>query len=361
MKRAHCLRAWVLNVKSRTWILDSTQAFARLILMQDKKIICCDVGIDSQKPSYGEVYQAKVLKSLSNAPISFLDLGQGLEAILPMSERSFPRPVEGETVVTQITREADLREGKLAVATRSIEIQVGPLLWMNYETGLKFSKKIGAQKRAHLEKLLPNAEGILVRSNVECFSDDEILGCFEALRTPQPSCFIKNILNQSLPSDKIIVDTLKLYREFSKAVETHPYHPQLIFDRAKTFDENLEEAWENMFEARVEISGGGNVIIEQTHAFISVDINALSTTLPKFAFLKKAIEAIFQEIRKRDLAGIILIDLPFSLKEQGDILGFAKKEAQLDLNPPQVYGITKLGILELSRKMRRRPLPDRIV
>ena len=115
-----------------------------------------------------------------------------------------------------------------------------------------------------------------------------------------------------------------------------------------------------MFETHVGVPGGGEVIIEQTHAFVSVDINATSTTLPKSAFLKKAIEVIFQEIRKRDLAGIILIDLPFATKDQGDILNFAKKEAQLDLNPPQIHGITKLGILELSRKMRRFPLPDRI-
>lgn len=349
-----------MSVKPRTWILDSTQEFTRLICMQDKKIIYCDVDIKSPKPHYGEIYQAKVIKASSNAPIAFLDLGDGLRAVLPTSERNFPRPVEGETISVQIAREADPREDKLAMATRSIEVQVGPLLWMNYESGLKFSKKIGVQKRTHLEALLPDVSGILVRRNVEAFCDEEILRCYQALQTQHPVSFIQNILNLTIPLDQIRLDSLKLYNEFSKAIEAHPYQPQLIHERVKTFDENLEEAWVEMFETHVGVPGGGEVIIEQTHAFVSVDINATSTTLPKSAFLKKAIELIFQEIRKRDLAGIILIDLPFAFKDQGDVLNYAKKEAQLDLNPPQIHGITKLGILEISRKMRRLSLPDRV-
>ncbi len=270
-----------------------------------------------------------------------------------MAERDFPRPVEGEKIQVQITREADPEQNKLAIAVRTIERQVGPLMEINTEPGLRFSKKIPAEMRERLTRLMPEAHGILVRSHAQDFSETEILGCLAALKSEAPEDrFVQNILNLSTPQDTIQVDSLALFQRFSKAIQVHPYAPQLVHQRDGTFDENLEDAWTQMFSTHVPIPGGGDVIIEKTHALMAIDVNTGETTLPKSAFLKKALEVIFEEIRKRDLGGIILVDLPFSLKDQGDVLSFAKKAAQLDLNPPKIHGITNLGILEISRKVR---------
>lgn len=270
-----------------------------------------------------------------------------------MAERDFPRPIEGEKIQVQITREADPDQNKLAIAARTIERQVGPLMEINTESGLRFSKKIPAEMRKRLTRLMPEAPGILVRSHAQDFSETEILGCLDALKSEAPEDrFVRNILNLSTPQDTIQVDSLALFQRFSKAIQGHPYAPQLVHQRDGTFDENLEDAWTQMFSTHVPIPGGGEVIIEKTHALTAIDVNTGETTLPKSAFLKKALEVIFEEIRKRDLGGIILVDLPFSPKDQGDVLSFAKKAAQLDLNPPKIHGITNLGILEISRKVR---------
>lgn len=341
---------------------------------ENKHCLYCDVDLPSPPPHYGAIYEGKVTKILQTANLAFLDLGERLEAVLSLPERHFPKPQEGETLLVQITREPSPSQGKLAMASRAIEVPWGPFVWTPGEPGLRFSKKLTVEVRKNLESLLTplmsEDDGLLVRSHVSAFSSEELLAChtkivsrsfFEILKQIQHDHFIKKLLTLTTPKDTIKVDSLALYSDFTKAIASHPYAPILLHEKEGTFDENLEEAWEKMFEIHVPISGGGEIIIEKTHAFYAIDINTGQTNQPAHAFLKKAIDTAFEEIRKRDLGGIILIDIPFPPKSQGDLLGYVKREAQRDLNPPKIHGITSLGILEITRKHRSLPPLEKIV
>ena len=112
------------------------------------------------------------------------------------------------------------------------------------------------------------------------------------------------------------------------------------------------------------LKSGGYIVIDETEALTAIDVNtgkfigskSLEDTVVKTNL--EAAEEISKQIRLRDIGGIIIIDF-IDMKAKDDIklvLDKLEKGLSLDRNKANIIDITKLGLVELTRKKVRNSL-----
>lgn len=109
---------------------------------------------------------------------------------------------------------------------------------------------------------------------------------------------------------------------------------------------------------RVDLPGGGHMLVEPTRALVAVDVNTGPDTSPA-AGLKASIAAardLPRQLRLRGLGGQVVIDFaPFSKKDRGT-LDQVLKAAFRGEGEATLAGWTALGLYELTRRRDRLPL-----
>ena len=117
-------------------------------------------------------------------------------------------------------------------------------------------------------------------------------------------------------------------------------------------------------ERRVDLKSGGYLIIDQTEALTTVDVNtggfvgARNFDDTIFKTNLEAAQAIARQLRLRNLGGIIIIDFIDMSREdhQGAVLAELRKQLARDRTKITVSGFTQLGLVEMTRKRTRESL-----
>jgi len=123
---------------------------------------------------------------------------------------------------------------------------------------------------------------------------------------------------------------------------------QRLFDQDDIFG-----AIESLGETMLPLPDGGDIIIEQTHAAVVIDVNQGSASTPA-ATNRTAAEEIIRQLRLRNLSGEILADFINMPKKEdrAALLEKLQKLAEADKAGLQIHGFTRLGIIEMTRKRR---------
>ena len=125
---------------------------------------------------------------------------------------------------------------------------------------------------------------------------------------------------------------------------------------------------EGALKERVWLKSGAYLIIQQTEAMVVVDVNtgkAISGRDMEQHMLKVNTEAAIEtcrQLRLRNLSGIVVIDF-INMKDPDDILRIRDtliRELADDPVPAKFVDITKLGLIELTRKKLKRPLHEMV-
>jgi len=132
----------------------------------------------------------------------------------------------------------------------------------------------------------------------------------------------------------------------------------LVEGGLSSFDQHdLDAQIEQALANEVALPAGGSIAIEPTRAFTAIDVdsgaarNALSVNL-------EAAEVVAQQLRLRNIGGAVLIDF-ISMRQTADrdrVLGRLALHLAEDPLPTQVLGWTRLGLAEVTRARRGRPL-----
>jgi len=175
---------------------------------------------------------------------------------------------------------------------------------------------------------------------------------------------IRDLYNKEI--DEVLVAGDTAYREAkdfmrmimpSHAKNVKPYKdPEPIFIR-----NNVERQLDAMYSPYVTLKSGGYVVINQTEALVSIDVNsgkatkqhsiedtALRTNL-------EAAEEIARQLRLRDLAGLIVIDF-IDMEERRNNRAVERKlkeSLRHDRARIQIGRISAFGLLEMSRQRIR--------
>lgn len=127
-------------------------------------------------------------------------------------------------------------------------------------------------------------------------------------------------------------------------------------------DEQLKAA----LNRRVELSGGGSLIIDEREALQTIDVNSGSAVVSQNGMSLqleenlRAVPEIARQIRLRNLSGIILIDFidMDSEQERQTVMDAMIKAVADDRVKNVIHGFTRLGLLEMTRKRTGESLRD---
>ncbi|MFO0519764.1 MAG: ribonuclease E/G, partial [bacterium] len=125
-----------------------------------------------------------------------------------------------------------------------------------------------------------------------------------------------------------------------------------------------EEEIERALARRVDLKSGGYLIIDQTEAMTTVDVNTggfVGVRNFDDTIFKTNLEAclvIARQLRLRNLGGIIILDFidMDNLEHREAVLAELKKALSRDRTRLTVNGFTSLGLVEMTRKRTRESL-----
>jgi ribonuclease G len=146
--------------------------------------------------------------------------------------------------------------------------------------------------------------------------------------------------------------------EYSQVIELHE-GPKPLFDL-----HGVEDEIARALEQKVSLKSGGYVVIQQTEAMVTVDVNTgayvghrnLEETI--FRTNLEAAVAIARQLRVRNLGGIIIIDFIDMQDEEHRRQLIAALEGALagDRSQTHIANISPLGLVEMTRKRTRESL-----
>ncbi len=118
---------------------------------------------------------------------------------------------------------------------------------------------------------------------------------------------------------------------------------------------------EDLFQPYVILHDGANIIIQTTAALTAIDVNKSADKRSHLAINLDAAKEIARQLRLRNTGGIIVADfLKFQTKgDEKKVLEALEKAFAGDPCTVQIHGITKLGLMEISRKRRTPSLNER--
>ena len=121
---------------------------------------------------------------------------------------------------------------------------------------------------------------------------------------------------------------------------------------------HIEDQIKKALDRKVWLPSGGHLIIDRTEALTVIDVNtgkfvgknSLEETV--YENNLEAAEEIARQLRLRDIGGIIVIDFidMESQKKQQNLLNKFKQELAKDKTRTQVFDISRLGLVEMTRK-----------
>ena len=133
---------------------------------------------------------------------------------------------------------------------------------------------------------------------------------------------------------------------------------------AETF--RLPHLLDRLSQRVVWLKNGAFLVIEQTEAFVSVDVNTgkcVKGRIPEETYRAVnllAAEELARQLRLRNLSGIILVDfLKIGRAEhKEELLGVMKKLLRRDRVKCEAVDLTPLGIMEIIRQKQQKPLAE---
>lgn len=121
---------------------------------------------------------------------------------------------------------------------------------------------------------------------------------------------------------------------------------------------HIEDQIKKALDRKVWLPSGGHLIIDRTEALTVIDVNtgkfvgknSLEETV--YENNLEAAEEIARQLRLRDIGGIIVIDFidMESTKKQQSLLSRFKQELAKDKTRTQVFDVSRLGLVEMTRK-----------
>ena len=169
--------------------------------------------------------------------------------------------------------------------------------------------------------------------------------------------------------DEMLIDDEQVCRLVRDLVQY--ISPQLVErirfygDKTPLFKQyGIEEELEKLGAREVELKSGGFLVIDKTEALTVIDVNTGKyvgrTNLGDTVYQTnlEAAEAILQQIRLRDIGGIILVDfIDMEKEEQKEhLLQIMREKVRLDRTKTNIVDITSLGLVEITRKKSRQNL-----
>ena len=349
----------------------------------------------------GNIYVGQVQRVIPNIHSAFIMIQNGLTCYYSLKEEStaiYAQPYRhskiapGDQILVQVSKEA--MKGKVPSVTTRLNFTGTYLVLTTDGSQISFSSKLISYDKNWLRELLTpvmdGTFGIIVRTNARNGKPKQILKEFQELKEKMDqvlqygrsrTCFsllyeaepfyqkvLRNTYTEGLT--EIVTDVPSLYQKLktldqvqriSGSCQLRLYEDSLL-PLYKLYQ--LESVIRQIQQEKIWLKSGGFLVIQQTEAFVSVDVNSGKYVNKKKAeetYRKINLEAAAEiacQLRLRNLSGSILIDF-ISMENpvyKDELFHVLQKYLKKDPIRATAIDFTKLKIVEATRKKVRRPL-----
>ncbi len=338
----------------------------------DKKIM--DI-VDLDDNLLKNIYRARVEKIIKNQRIAFVNLGEE-QGFLELTKNSSLK--EQDEILVQVKKIKS--EDKHVELSEEISLEGRFMIFFPGANFIKYSKRLTAEQKDKLKSFVKkeNLKGILFRSNAQ-FDEEDILKEYNSLeelsenilsernRRPTPKLlYKKDKLRSFLYSNKfenIITNDREIYRTYKNEFDV-----KFDKDFRIIYDPHILKDYKELFNKKIPLEKGGNIVIEQTEALWSIDVNSsghrsyLNHEEQIYDINKKAAEEIARQIMLRNISGIVIVDALNMKSEENrqNLIEDYRRFFKDDKVFSKVYGYTALGLIEISRENRGYKLIDKL-
>ncbi len=363
----------------------------------------------------GNIYKGRVVRVLPGMQAAFVDIGQERAGfihtadIAPLNKHGIEQKAkedadirellrEGQSVLVQVTKDPIGTKG--ARLTTHLSVSARYLVYMPNTDHIGISNRIeDDEERERLKAVVTSlAEehkekypvgGFIIRTVAEGASREElqadipfVFHLWHDLEDSIKSAKAPSIVYEDMPLfmrtvrdlmrpniEKVRIDSRESHARMEKFAKH--YAPEIggrlehypgerpLFDLY-----GVENEIQKALQRKVLLKSGGYLIIEQTEAMTTIDINTgafvghrnLEETI--FKTNLEATAAIARQLRVRNLGGIIIIDF-IDMKDeehQRQVLRSLEKNMEKDRAKTSITGVSELGLVEMTRKRTRESL-----
>ncbi|MDP8160760.1 ribonuclease G [Pasteurella atlantica] len=393
-------------------LVNVTPSETRVTLVENGVLKEVHIERESKRGIVGNIYKGKITRVLPGMQSAFVDIGLEKAAFLHASDivshtecidesekkqfivKDISELVrEGQNIIVQVVKDPIGTKG--ARLTTDITLPSRYLVFMPENSHVGVSQRIESESekerlKALVEPYCDEIGGFIVRTAAEGVSEESL---------QQDAIFLKRLwrkiierkskykvksmiygevaLAQRVLRDfvgtqisSVIIDSKMTYeqvKEFLTEFMPELAHNVVLYSGATQtlFDAyGVEEYIQKGLEKRVDLKSGGYLIIDQTEAMTTIDINTgafvghrnLEQTV--FNTNIEATKAIAHQLQLRNLGGIIIIDFIDMQDEehQQRVLQSLEEALSKDRVKTSVNGFTQLGLVEMTRKRTRESL-----
>ena len=401
-------------------IINSEPLEKRVALLQNGVLEKFEVERTGEAREVGAIFKGRIQNLEPGLKAAFVDIGEDKNAflhywdIIPAakdnsievvrdnkSEKQRKREAQkitvkdipklypiGSEIIIQITKGQIGTKGPRT--TTNIALPGRYLVLMPYSGTLGISRKIEDKKeRSRLKGILrgftlPEGMGIIVRTAGEgkkarYFVRDLhiLLKRWESINqrmnsTKKPACLylepdivgrtVRDFLTEEI--DRVMVDKQEDYDvvvdEVTNISPRSNSKIQLFKDNIPVFERfNIERQIEQTYMRCVPLPGGGEIVIEETEALISIDVNTGSHKNKnkdgKDFIVQVNLEAaseICRQVRLRNIGGLIILDFidMKAKKDRNAVFDRMRREMSSDKAKNHILPISTLGIMQMTRQ-----------
>ena len=332
----------------------------------------------------GNVYLGRISKkiSLANDRTGFMvNIGDGREAFLNSYEPTLKEAnmSEGQSVVVQVTQEKRAEKG--AKVVRNIQLAGIYLVYCPFKFDVEASSKIeDIEKAAAYKKFVQEhsqgQEGWILRTVSTEATENQLLEEMTSLREAYEN-IRKKARTMTAPTvlynkENPLFEYIRRYKDSLKevVVDTPKLKEQVeavfagtVTLQKEAFEEfGIDDAIVEALNRTVKLKHGGNLHIEETRAFVAIDVDSGGKrSVGDIDSLNiEAAKEIARQIRLRNLSGKIIIDFAGSSEYRfmKKVLEVLEEELADDICHSRVLGLSRAGNVEILRQRRRPSLRD---
>lgn len=397
-------------------IINAAAYEIRAAMVENNQLVELHIERPQNRGIVGNIYKGKVVRVLPGMQAAFVDIGLDRAAFLYVrdvfedfddlkmedirdvfSKEEVPIQDllrEGQSILVQVSKDPIGLKG--AQVTSHISLPGRYLVLLpTAPNKIGISRRIeNEKKRVRLRKIVEKLStginaGFIVRTASEDRKEKELqtdleylYGAWNEVQNKKQKAPAPSLIHRDLPLvmravrdlftddiDRFIIDNEELYTEVQNFLDR--FMPQLkpalqLYEHSEPIFEHygIDIEIGKALDRKVWLKSGGYIIIDQTEALTSIDVNTgryvgkrnFGETILKTNL--EALKEIVYQLRLRNIGGIIIIDfIDMERREdQEKVFSALEKTLKADKTKTTILKISEIGLVEMTRKRVRENL-----
>lgn len=334
------------------------------------------------KSLVGNIYVGYVKDIVKNLNAAFVEIDGESKGFLSL--KNYPHKIkQGDKILVQVA--GDKVKTKDYLLTWKLNISVGSVILTVGNNNFSISKKIDdsllrEQYKNSFSHFCTDEYGFILRTNAQSKDlknlENNINATIEIYnQTVNKFNFLKaktlvykkdkqlEVLEDFVlkKDGMVITDVEQIYESLKAADICASFNDEKKINLINKY--SLEKHLQNSLNRHVWLKSGGYLIIEHTEAMTVIDVNTgkadfksnRDKTIQKIN--EEAAKEIARQLQIRNISGTIIVDFIGSDElKNGNLIAVMRQEVKKDYVSCSVVDITKLGLMEITRKKQEQPL-----